>query len=67
MAFNKVSDERGQSHCEVTGSMPHLNDLLDEAANSSGPALEALMAAVSTAIQTVVSFCTKLTGQASQG
>ena len=57
LAFNTTQVECGEEHCDVTGRMPHLNDLLQAALVAKADLAE-LMAEGRTSLQNLADFCT---------
>lgn len=60
IAFNTVQEETGQTHHEITGRLPALNTILQEAVRT-GPAqhadLDLLMAKARSSLQVLADFC----------
>ena len=63
LAFSEISSGYGQSHCEITGSLPHLDELVARAAHISAAELDTLLDQVTADVNIIASFCTQITGQ----
>lgn len=57
LAFNTIQVESGEEHCEVTGRMPDLNDLLQTALTRGVDAAK-LMGEARAGLQSLAEFCT---------